>query len=122
MIGYVCAYLRHYYPKEFITSYLNNANNEDDIKQGTELAKQLQIPIHSIKFRHSIAEYSCDKNGIYKGIASIKYLNDDAANDLYSIKDEKFNTFIDLLARINDLKVDSRKLDILIKLDFFSEF
>lgn len=122
MIGYMCGYLRYYYPREFITAYLNNANNDDDIKQGTELAKQLQIPIHSIKFRHSTAKYSCDENGIYKGIASVKFLNDDAANDLYSIKDERFDTFIDLLARITELKVDSRKLDILIKLDFFSEF
>lgn len=122
MIGYMCAYLRYYYPKEFITAYLNNANNEDDIMLGTELAKQLGITIHSIKFRHSTAKYSCDKDGIYKGIASVKFLNEDAANDLYSIKDEKFNTFIDLLARISDLKVDSRKLEILIKLDFFEEF
>ena len=122
MIGYICGYLRYYYPREFITAYLNNANNDDDIKLGTELAKQLQIPIHSIKFRHSTAKYSCDKNGIYKGIASVKFLNDDAANDLYAIRDEKFDTFIDLLARIKDLRVDSRKLEILIKLDFFSEF
>ena len=122
MIGYICGYLRYYYPREFITAYLNNANNDDDIKLGTELAKQLQIPIHSIKFRHSTAKYSCDKNGIYKGIASVKFLNDDAANDLYAIRDEKFDTFIDLLVRIKDLRVDSRKLDILIKLDFFSEF
>ena len=122
MIGYICGYLRYYHPREFITAYLNNANNDDDIKLGTELAKQLQIPIHSIKFRHSTAKYSCDKNGIYKGIASVKFLNDDAANDLYAIRDEKFDTFIDLLARIKDLRVDSRKLEILIKLDFFSEF
>lgn len=122
MIGYICGYLRYYYPREFITSYLNNANNDDDIKLGTELAKLLQIPMHSIKFRHSTAKYSCDENGIYKGIASVKFLNEDAANDLYSIRNEKFNTFIDLLARIKDLRVDSRKLEILIKLDFFSEF
>lgn len=122
MIGYMCAYLRYYYPREFITAYLNNANNDDDIKQGTELAKQLQIPIHSIKFRHSIAKYSCDENGIYKGVSSVKFLNDEAADDLYSIKDEGFDTFIDLLASITDLRVDSRKLEILIKLDFFSEF
>ena len=122
MIGYICGYLRYYYPREFVTAYLNNANNDDDIKAGTELAKLLQIPIHSIKFRHSTAKYSCDKNGVYKGIASVKFLNDDAANDLYSIRDEQFDTFIDLLARIQDLRVDSRKLEILIKLDFFSEF
>lgn len=122
MIGYMCAYLRYYYPREFITAYLNNANNEDDTMLGTELAKQLGITIHSIKFRHSTAKYSCDKDGIYKGITSVKFLNEDAANDLYSIKDEKFDTFIDLLVRISDLKVDSRKLEILIKLDFFEEF
>jgi DNA polymerase-3 subunit alpha len=122
MIGYMCAYLRYYYPREFITAYLNNANNEDDTMLGTELAKQLGITIHSIKFRHSTAKYFCDKDGIYKGIASVKFLNEDAANDLYSIKDEKFDTFIDLLVRISDLKVDSRKLEILIKLDFFEEF
>lgn len=122
MIGYMCAYLRYHYPKEFITAYLNNANNEDDIKLGTELAKQLGITIHSIKFRHSTAQYSCDENGIYKGIASVKFLNEDAANDLFSIRNESFDTFIDLLVRISELKVDSRKLDILIKLDFFEEF
>lgn len=122
MIGYVCGYLRFYYPNEFITSYLNNANNEDDIKQGTELAKLFKILIHNIKFRHSTAKYSCDKNGIYKGIASVKFLNEDAANDLFSIREEEFRTFIDLLARIQTLKVDSRKLEILIKLDFFEEF
>ena len=122
MIGYMCAYLRYYYPREFITAYLNNANNEDDIKLGTELAKQLCITIHSIKFRHSTAKYSCDENGIYKGISSVKFLNDDAADDLYSIKDEQFETITDLLARISQLRIDSRKLDILIKLDFFEEF
>lgn len=122
MIGYMCAYLRYHHPKEFITAYLNNANNEDDIKLGTELAKQLGITIHSIKFRHSTAQYSCDENGIYKGIASVKFLNEEAANDLFSIRNEDFDTFIDLLVRIAELKVDSRKLDILIKLDFFEEF
>lgn len=122
MIGYMCAYLRYHHPKEFITAYLNNANNEDDIKLGTELAKQLGITIHSIKFRHSTAQYSCDENGIYKGIASVKFLNEEAANDLFSIRNEDFDTFIDLLVKIAELKVDSRKLDILIKLDFIEEF
>lgn len=122
MIGYICAYLRYYYPKEFVTAYLNNANNEDDIRLGTELAKQLNIPIHSIKFRHSTAQYSCDNDGIYKGISSVKFLNEETADDLYSIKDEYFNTFIDLLIKISELNIDSRKLEILIKLDFFEEF
>lgn len=123
MIGYTCAYLRYYYPKEFITAYLNNANNEDDISMGTELANQLNIPIHSIKFRYSLSEYACDDTGIYKGIESIKFCNSKIADELYALRDYQYKSFIDLLIDITEhTSVDSRQLDILIKLDFFSEF
>ena len=123
MIGYTCAYLRYYYPKEFITAYLNNANNENDINMGTELADQFNIPIHSIKFRYSLSEYACDDTGIYKGIASIKFCNSKIADELYALRDNQYKSFIDLLIDITEhTSVDSRQLDILIKLDFFSEF
>ena len=46
MIGYLCAYLRYYYPLEFIAAYINNANNEDDIVNGTILAKDKNISIY----------------------------------------------------------------------------
>ena len=122
MIGYICGYLRYYYPKEFITAYLNNANNDDDITMGTQLAESMNIKIHPIKFRHSIAQYSCDQSGIYKGIESIKYLNDKVGNELYELRNCKFDTFIDLLITLKGLSINSRQLDILIKLDFFEEF
>lgn len=32
LLGYLCAYYRYYHPLEFITSFLNNAANEDDIR------------------------------------------------------------------------------------------
>lgn len=123
MIGYTCAYLRYYYPKEFITAYLNNANNENDINMGTALADQFNIPIHSIKFRYSLSEYACDDTGIYKGIESIKFCNSKIADELYALRDNQYKSFIDLLIDITErTSVDSRQLDILIKLDFFSEF
>lgn len=122
MIGYTCGYLRYYYPKEFITAYLNNANNDDDISMGTQLAEDMNIKIHPIRFRHSTAKYSCDDTGIYKGIESIKFLNNEVANELYELREYQFDSFIDLLVKLNDLSINSRQLDILIKLDFFEEF
>jgi DNA polymerase III subunit alpha len=121
MIGYLCAYLRYYYSIEFITSYLNNANNEADIANGTMLAKQKGIKIFPIKFRHSKDTYSPDKknNAIYKGIASVKFLNADVAKAMYEMRDTQFDSFIDFL-RVNPC--NSRQTEILIKLDFFSEF
>ena len=122
MIGYMCGYLRYYYPKEFITSYLNNANNDEDIANGTKLAETMNIKIHPVRFRHSTAKYSCDESGIYKGIESIKFLNDKVADELYELKDDIFDSFIDLLIRLKNLSINSRQLDILIKLNFFEEF
>ena len=124
MIGYTCAYLRYYYPHEFIAAYLNNANNDDDILNGTKLAMSKGIKIYSPKFRHSKALYQPDKtmNAVYKGLASIKYLNSSIGDLLYKMRDETFENFFDFLTRIQNEPINSRQLDILIKLDFFSEF
>lgn len=125
MIGYLCAYLRYYYPLEFVCAYLNNASNDDDIAQGTDLAKIKKIKILPIKFGKSRAKYFMDKqnNVIYKGIGSVKFLNNDVAEELYKLSKNKYETFIDLLIDIkNKTSLNSRQLDILIKLDFFADF
>lgn len=121
MIGYMCAYLRYYYPVEFISAYLNNANNDADIVNGTALAKQLGISILNPQFRHSKDVYIPDSKNraIYKGIASIKYLNTEVAQKMYEMRDIEFPTFIDFLA-VNPC--NSRQTEILIKLGFFREF
>lgn len=123
--GYASGYLRTYFPLEFITEALKiNADKEEKTVALTDFARKVGIPIKLPKFRHAKGNYFCDKETkcIYKGIASIKYMNDAIANDLYAIKDEKFDTFVDLLIKISELNIDSRKLEILIKLDFFEEF
>ena len=121
MIGYLCAYMRYYYPEEFIAAYLNNANNEDDIRYGTELARVKNIKIHPIKFRHSGAEYTVDKetHSLYKGCSSVKFLSADMAEQLYAMRDRHFNTFTELLSVFPG---NSKQLSILIKLNYFSEF
>ena len=63
-----------------------------------------------------------ENNCIYKGIGSIKFLNKQIGNKLYELKDVKVNNFIELLPYIFNIKINSKQLDILIKLDYFSEF
>ncbi len=125
IIGYYCAYFRYYYPLEFTTSYLNNANNSEDINDGHELAKVKGITIKPPKFRYSRAEYFMDKetNSIYKGMASIKYMNAEVSEQLYGLKDNQYDNFMDLLIDIYDkTSINSRQLNILIAIDFFEEF
>ena len=120
MIGYTCAFLRYYYPVEFVTAYLQNAGNDDDTIQGTNLAKQLGITISPIKFRHSGIKYTCDSENkiIYKPVSSLKGFNTDTANRLYALKDNKYEDFIEFL-HDNPCGAYTEKL---IKLNFFSEF
>ena len=126
MLGYLCAYYRYYNPIEFITSFLNNAANEDDIQNGTMLARQRGIKIIQPKFGVSKGEYFFDKekNVIAKGVSSVKYMSMVGADELYALsKSNHYDYFIDLLRDINTkTSIDSRQLDILIKIDYFSMF
>jgi DNA polymerase-3 subunit alpha len=125
MNGYMCARLRYYYPLEFTTAYLNNAENQEDIDNGVALAKYKNINIKNPQFRYSKGEYMCDSktNTIYKGVGSIKYLNESCANQLYKLRDNQYNSFIELLYDISEkVDINSRQMEALIYLDYFSEF
>ena len=124
--GYVSGYLRTHYPLEFLTTALNiNKDKEEKTKSLTAYAKKSGITFQSPKFRHSRAGYFCDKetNTIYKGIGSIKYMNENVANELYEMSGYNFEDFVDLLYYLKEkTSLNSRQLDILIKIDFFEEF
>lgn len=124
--GYASAWLRYYYPTEFLTCALNiNKNNEEKTIGISNYAKKVGVHIRSIKYGFSKAEYSCDANKkeIYKGIESIKFMNAFIAEELYTLSQYHYDTFMDLLVDIKaKTSVNSKQLDILIHLDFFSEF
>ena len=120
--GYISGYLRYYYPLQFLTAAFNIFfDKADKIVNVTKYANKIGIPIKDIKFRHSKADYNCDvsENVIYKGIRSIKYMNEDVANKLYDMREQNFDSFVDV---IKVFPGNSRQLDILIKLNYFSEF
>lgn len=123
--GYVSGWLRYHYPVEFITTALNiNVDKEEKTLALTRYAKAHGIQILPPKFRHSKAVYFCNAESreIYKGIGSIKFMNAQVADELYALKDEQFEDFIDLLAAVKKTSCNSRQLQILIELDYFSEF
>ena len=126
LLGYLCAYYRYYYPIEFVTAFLNDAANDDDIRNGTLLAKHYGIKVVPPRFGISKSDYAFDKESmtIAKGLASIKYMGAKVASALYELSDGyKYESFTDLLYEIDDkTDLDSRQLGILIHIDFFSDF
>lgn len=123
--GYIAGYLRYYYPLEFLTTSLNiNKENADKTAKLCEYAMKIGISIENPTFRKSKGEYFFDKdsNSIYKGIGSIKYMNNVIGDGLYNLRDRNYESFVDLLVDIKQTSCNSRQLDILIKINFFKEF
>lgn len=125
MLGYLCAYFRHYHPLEFIASFLNNAANEDDIRNGTAYANKVGIKITMPKWGLSKGEYffNTEERIIAKGLSSVKYMSAGVAEELFNLSRSRlYSHFVDVLLDLQKTSVDTRQLDILIKIDFFSAF
>lgn len=119
------AYLKSHYPLEYYTVALNMYN--EDAERTARLTEELQyfkITLKSPKFGHSKSEYVLDRetNTIYKGCKSIKYVNEEVPNALYELARNNYKTFSELLGDIKQTGINSRQLEILIKLDFFDVF
>ena len=130
-IGYVCGYLRYYYPLEFITASLNNVMNKSTENVPEKTASIIEygisrgITFHDIKFGYSKALYALDKetNSIYKGVGQVKYLNEAVAEELYELSKNKYDNAIELFIDIiESTSCTSRQIEILIQLNYFSEY
>lgn len=134
MLGYLCGYFRYYHPGEYITAFLNNAANDDDIANGTMLAKLYGFKITMPKFGVSGSNYSLDSSQkiIAKGVSSIKGLGARDADELLALAKEHgethdprcgFRYFSDLLSETRqNTSVNTGKLNTLIHIDFFEMF
>ena len=125
-IGYISGYLRYYHPLEFLTAALNIF--ADDTEKTADIARyagKAGVLVTSPKWGLSRDRYEFDreKHIIAKGLSSVKYLSAAVANELYELsKSKTYTHFVDLLADLQATSLDTRQLDILIKIDFFSEF
>lgn len=118
-------YLKTKYPLEYFTVCFNAY--ADDLDMTTDLTNELShfgIALSAPKFRVSKGEYSFDKESrtIYKGLGSVKTLNKEDGNKLYSIRNEKIENLYDLFERLGDLKINRTKTEALININFFEEF
>ena len=116
------AYLKATYPSEYFTVALSLYS--DDLDRTAKLIAEMPhfgLSLKPIKFRHSRADYNMEKEtqSIYKSLSSLKYMNQDVSEQLYTMKDQQFDSFVDLLSMFPG---NSRQREILIRLNYFSEF
>ena len=142
LLTYLCGYYRYYYPVQYCTAYLSCAKNDDDLFNGQQLARDLGIKLQYVKFRFAQWDFSCDpeQRVIYKGMSEIPYMSQASCSALQLLYKNPYDTksemtlfdlgvplkrepqFVELLKDMKDAGIDSRQIDSLIKLDYFSEF
>jgi DNA polymerase III alpha subunit len=123
------AYLKAEYPYEFyevmLNHYAEKGNKEKISSLVSEMQKGFNINLGSYKFRADNRGFREDKKNqvIYPSLRSIKYLNQQVADELYELGKKQYDTFIDLLIDIlENTACNTKQLKILILLDYFSEF
>ena len=126
MIGFYIGYLRYYYPLQLMTAALNiYKSNDAKMQEIKAYVRSKGVVIKPIKFGKSRANYFMDvnENCIYQDIGSIKECNHDFPEELFKLSEKHYTSFVDLLVDIfRKTSINSTQLDILIKLDFFSDF
>ena len=126
LLGYLCGYYRYYHPGEYITAFLNNAANDEDIANGAMMARMYGFKVTMPKFGVSGSNYSLDNQTktIAKGVSSIKGIGEKDAGELLEVAKEVDGTrFTDVLRLVKErTHVNSGKLSTLLHIDFFDMF
>lgn len=116
------------YPYEFyetlLQHYSDKGRKDKVVALKKEMKKAFDILEGDYKFRNDNRAFASDKEKgvIYPSLASVKMVSQKTANSLYKLGQNEYNSYIDLLVDIKKEKINTRQLDILIKLDYFSEF
>lgn len=118
-IGYISTWLRYYYPLEWCTAAFEIwKGKQEKINKVTKFAERHGINMKPVEFRKSKGLYYMDKdtNTIYEGTATIKGCNRQIGDELYVLRDKKYNFFTDLLIDIFDptiIEYQNEKLPVL---------
>ena len=82
MLSYYTAWLKHYYPLEFIFSILKNENDKDKRTEYLIEAKRLNLKILLPHINESDLYFSLKENAIQFGLAEVKFISDSIANKI----------------------------------------
>ena len=124
--GYICGYLRHYHPLEFLATALNVFDKLEKQAEIIAYANKIGIQVTRPKFGVSRSDYAFDpeKRVIAKGLGSMKYMSTGVADEIYQLSIHlRLVFFVDVLHRLySGTRINSKQVDSLIKVDFFSDY
>jgi DNA polymerase-3 subunit alpha len=79
-VSYWTAWLKYYYPIEFMYSLLKNESDKDARTEYLIEAKRMGIPVRLPHINESDVDFKIEGKGIRFGLSSIKFISDNIAN------------------------------------------
>ena len=127
IIAYMTAKLKVYYPVEYYAglcnSYIGKSNYvKEKVSEISEDIITHKISFIPLSFKNDHRRCSVKDGKLVYAIPLIKDCSSALAAELYQIRNNKYDSFIDLLYGLMQTCCDSKQLSILIKLDFFKDF
>lgn len=123
------AYLKAHHPYEYYSTLLDHYSakgNKDKVALiKTEMKRAFGITVVPAKFRQDNRTFFIDKENHHMSdaLSSVKYISKTIASELYKMRENTYDTFVDLLIELDANRAfNSRSIEILIRMGYFEEF
>ena len=125
VVAYRTAYLKAYYPAEFMAATLNSfLGNLDKIPQYIDECKKLGVEILKPEINKSSTKFTVENGKIRFGLGSIKNVGTVPVDNIVKERNKngEYKSFTDFCERIADESVNKKCVESLIKAGTFDEF
>jgi DNA polymerase-3 subunit alpha len=122
IISYQTAFLKTYYPKEFIAASMTmDISNQNKLSEFYEELKRLNIKIIRPDINECFADFRTIDNNFYYALGGIKAVGFEAISNVVAerVKNGKFTSINDFLKRINPKDMNKLQLEGLVKAGAF---
>ena len=113
MIAYQTAYLKTYYPNEFIAaSMTNELSNTDKLSEFFEELKRLGIELHYPCINECFADFLPRDNKLFYALGAIKNVGFEAISQIVAEREMKgkFKSISDFINRVNPKNINKLQL------------
>ncbi len=118
VVAYQTAWLKHYYPVEFLAASLNSfLGSSDKVSQYVNECKALNIKVLPPDVNESNVKFTVVNQKIRFGLAAIKNVGENAIQSMIAERTQNglFTTFLDFCQRIEGREINKRCIESLIK-------
>ena len=122
IISYQTAYLKTYYPKEFIAASMTmDISNQNKLGEFYEELKQLGIDVIRPDINECNADFKTENNKFYYALGGIKAVGLEAVSNIIHEREKKgkFLSIIDFVKRVNPKDINKLQLEGLVKAGAF---